>query len=101
MINLLRLRNGYSVKGLRTFCIAANVMVLSLEILRLGESTGWFRSSVWLYLLAEPLRLVQALAYALIRWWRWSPYPIIAFAAFAETIFSFLQKDDSPKAASA
>jgi hypothetical protein len=34
MLNLLRLRNGYSVKGLRVFCIGANVSVLALEAVR-------------------------------------------------------------------
>jgi hypothetical protein len=100
MINLIRLRNGYAVvKGLRTFCISANLMVLSLEILRLGESTGTFRNWGWLYLLPNPLRLVQYLVYALISWWKWSPYPIVAIAAFGETLFSVLQKDASRETA--
>ena len=34
MLNLLRLRNGYSVKGLRVFCIGANVSVLALKVVR-------------------------------------------------------------------
>lgn len=36
MLNLLRLRNGYSVRGLRVFCIGANAAVLALEAVRLG-----------------------------------------------------------------
>jgi len=35
MINLLRLRNGYAVKGLKVFCIGANLSVLALEAVRL------------------------------------------------------------------
>lgn|ERR1700739_345484 len=34
MLNLLRLANGYHVKGLRVFCIGANVSVLALEAVR-------------------------------------------------------------------
>ena len=34
MLNLLRLGNGYHVKGLRVFCIGANVSVLALEAVR-------------------------------------------------------------------
>jgi hypothetical protein len=42
MINFLRLRNGYrSFQGLRTFAILANLMVLLLEIIRLGEWGVW------------------------------------------------------------
>jgi hypothetical protein len=35
LLNLLRLRNGYSVKGLKVFCVGANVSSLALEALRL------------------------------------------------------------------
>jgi len=35
MFNLLRLRNGYRVRGLKSFCIAANVVVLVAEAVRL------------------------------------------------------------------
>jgi len=34
MLNLLRLGNGYHVKGLRVFCIGANISVLALEAVR-------------------------------------------------------------------
>jgi hypothetical protein len=34
MFNLLRLHNGYSVQGLRVFCIGANVATLVLEVIR-------------------------------------------------------------------
>jgi len=38
MINFLRIRNGYrGFNGLRTFAITANVLVLVLETIRLGE----------------------------------------------------------------
>ena len=36
MLNLLRLHNGYGVKGLKVFCIGANVAVLALEAVRVG-----------------------------------------------------------------
>jgi hypothetical protein len=32
MVNLLRIRNGYRVAGLKMFCIAANVTMLALAI---------------------------------------------------------------------
>ncbi len=35
MFNLLRLRNGYSVRSLAVFCIGANVATLALEVVRL------------------------------------------------------------------
>lgn len=35
MFNFLRIRNGYTVAGLRTYCLGANVSVLVFEILRL------------------------------------------------------------------
>lgn len=42
MINFLRLRNGYrGFDGLRTFAITANLMVLVLETIRLGEWGAW------------------------------------------------------------
>jgi hypothetical protein len=31
MFNLLRLRNGYSVGGLKVFCIGANLAALAIE----------------------------------------------------------------------
>ncbi len=34
MFNLLRLRNGYDVEGLKTFCIAANLVALVTEVVR-------------------------------------------------------------------
>jgi hypothetical protein len=35
MLNLLRLHNGYGVRGLKVFCIGANVAVLAVEAVRL------------------------------------------------------------------
>ena len=35
MMNFLRLRNGYAVRGLGTFCIGANLIVWLIEIVRL------------------------------------------------------------------
>ena len=43
MLNLLRLRNGYSVRGLRLFCIGANVMMLAWAV-ALIASIGWPRT---------------------------------------------------------
>jgi hypothetical protein len=34
MFNLLRLRNGYEVEGLKAFCIAANLIALIVEVVR-------------------------------------------------------------------
>ena len=34
MFNLLRLRNGYSVSGLKVFCVGANLAGLVLEVVR-------------------------------------------------------------------
>jgi hypothetical protein len=34
MFNLLRIRNGYGIHRLRTFCIGANAAVLALECVR-------------------------------------------------------------------
>lgn len=34
MLNLLRIRNGYTVRLLRVFCLGANVSALMLEIVR-------------------------------------------------------------------
>ena len=39
MLNLLRIRNGYSVRGLRMFCIAANV-VMTVFVAALMASIG-------------------------------------------------------------
>jgi hypothetical protein len=34
MFNLLRLRNGYSVLGLKAFCVSANLASLMFEVVR-------------------------------------------------------------------
>jgi hypothetical protein len=34
MLNLLRIQNGYTVRGLKVFCLGANVAVLVLEVVR-------------------------------------------------------------------
>lgn len=39
MLNLLRIRNGYSVRGLRMFCISANV-VMTVFVAALMASIG-------------------------------------------------------------
>jgi hypothetical protein len=41
MLNLLRVRNGYAVRGLKMFCIAANILILTLVValvLSIGEA---------------------------------------------------------------
>jgi hypothetical protein len=43
MLNLLRLRNGYRVRGLRLFCIGANVTMLAWAG-ALIASIGWPRT---------------------------------------------------------
>jgi hypothetical protein len=88
MINFLRLRNGYrSIDGLRTFSIIANLMVLTLEIIRLGEWGGWvFRGWGWYYVL--------------MGFWSWSPYFVISVTASGELLFSIFHKDASTDAVS-
>jgi hypothetical protein len=43
LLNLLRLRNGYSVRGLRLSCIGANVMMLAWVVAMIA-SIGWATS---------------------------------------------------------
>jgi len=43
MLNLLRVRNGYAVRGLRVFCIIANV-TLTVFVTALVASMGWPRT---------------------------------------------------------
>jgi len=43
MLNLLRLRNGYGVQGLRLFCIGANV-IMTVFVMALILSIGWPRT---------------------------------------------------------
>ena len=83
MINFLRIRNGYgALDGLRIFAIVANLLVLILEIIRLGEWGGWiFRSWGLYYLLTALLG--------------WSPYLTVGAASAAELTFSIFQKDSS------
>jgi hypothetical protein len=78
MMNFLRLRNSYAgVKGLRTFCIGANLIGLTLETVRFGLfGIAWFR-----YL--GP--------YALVSYW--APYTVAAIAILGELIFSIAGKD--------
>jgi hypothetical protein len=54
MLNLLRLRNGYGVRGLRVFCIGANVAVFALEAVRFGMF-GPFSLIVAVPILAETI----------------------------------------------
>ncbi|MGB8583459.1 MAG: hypothetical protein WCD47_21755 [Candidatus Sulfotelmatobacter sp.] len=43
MLNLLRIRNGYEVRGLKMFCIAANILMLTF-VLALMLSIGKART---------------------------------------------------------
>lgn len=70
MMNFLRLRNGYGVRGLRTSCIGANVMTLFIEIVRLKLFGG------------IPLMIKN-----------WGPYTLVfALAVSAEAIFSLMRQ---------
>ena len=81
MINFLRLRNGYhGFAGLRTFAIVANLLVLVLETIRLGEWGAWLIRHGGVY-------------YAIAAFWLWLPYLVIFFVAAAELGFSILQKE--------
>ena len=72
MMNFLRLRNGYAgTRGLRTFCIAANLIALTLEMLRLGLFGGWIFESGGLYYLLSASN-------------EWTAYLIVALAAFGK-----------------
>ena len=86
MMNFLRLRNGYSgIRGLRTFCIAANLLALTVEMLRFGLFGGWIFES-------------RGLSYLLSASNEWIAYLIVAVAALGETVFSALQKNSSGNA---
>jgi hypothetical protein len=81
MMNFLRLRNGYSgIRGLRTFCIAANVIALTVEMLRFGLFGSWIFESGGLYSLLSASN-------------EWTAYLIVAVAALGETVFSAVQKN--------
>jgi hypothetical protein len=43
MLNLLRVRNGYGVRGLKLYCIGANVM-MQVFVIALIASIGWART---------------------------------------------------------
>ena len=55
MLNLVRLRNGYAVKGLKVFCIGANVAVLALEAVRFKMFPGAFSLVIAVPVLAESI----------------------------------------------
>ena len=81
MINFLRIRNGYGgFNGLRTFAITANLLVLLLETIRLGEWGAWMIRNWGVY-------------YAVAAVWLWIPYLVISGVAGAELVFSIVQKD--------
>ncbi len=68
MVNFLRLRNDYSsVRGLRVTCVGANLIALTIEVVR--------------YVMYGN---------ALLR--SWGPYTlVVGFAVLGETIFSVMQ----------
>jgi hypothetical protein len=76
MLNFLRLRNGYArVPGLMVTCVGANLVALTMEIVRWRLSGG-----------------------TLLRYW--GPYTYIAAVAFlGETILSMVRRNDSGSAA--
>jgi hypothetical protein len=89
MMNFLRLRNGYSgTRGLRTFCIAANLIALTVEIVRFGLFGSWIFESGGFYYLFSTSKA-------------WTAYLIVAVAAFGETIFSALQRTATEESARA
>ena len=63
MLNLLRIRNGYDVRGLKMFCIGANVMMATF-VVALIASIAWARTA------ANP------------------QVPLVLVLVLAETIFS-------------
>jgi hypothetical protein len=72
MVNFVRLRNyGQSVKGLKVTCVAANVVVLTMEIIRYG------------------MEIIRYGMYGNALLKSWGPYTLIAgIAVLGETIFS-------------
>jgi len=89
MMNFLRLRNGYSgIRGLRTFCIAANLIALTVEILRFGLFGTWIFESRGFYYLFSASSV-------------WTAYLIVALAAFGETVFSALRRNATEESARA
>src|SRR5260370_6941696 len=79
MMNFLRLRNGYSgIRGLRTFCIAANLIALTVEILRFGLFGTWIFESGGFYFLFSPSCVS-------------TPFLVFPLASFAATLFSPLR----------
>jgi hypothetical protein len=80
IMNFLRLRNPYAaVSGLKTSCISANLIGLTLEVVRFGLfGVAWLRYSG---------------PYALVSYW--APYIVAMIAIFGELLFSIVQSNDS------
>jgi hypothetical protein len=80
MMNFLRLRNFHvAVPGLKTSCIGANLIGLTLEVVRFGLfGVAWLR-----YL--GPYALVA----------HWAPYTVAAITILGELLFSIAQRNDS------
>jgi hypothetical protein len=80
MMNFLRLRNSHAaVPGLRTSCICANLIGLTLEIVRFRLfGVAWLRHS-------GPYTLVSY----------WAPYTVATIAILGQLLFSIAQRNDS------
>ena len=80
IMNFLRLRNSHAaVPGLRTSCICANLIGLTLEIVRFRLfGVAWLRYS-------GPSALVGY----------WAPYTVATIAILGELLFSLVQRSDS------
>ena len=79
MMNFLRLRNSHAaVPGLRTSCICANLIGLTLEIVR-------FRlfGVAWLRFLGPRALLTH-----------WAPYTFATIAILGELLFSVVRRND-------
>jgi hypothetical protein len=80
MMNFLRLRNSYAtVPGLKTYCVGANLIGLTLEIVRFG-----LFGVLWLRYMGP---------YALVS--HWAPYTVATIAIVGELLFSIAQRNDS------
>lgn len=66
MLNLLRVRNGYGVRGLRLFCIGANVMMLAW-VVALIATIGWKTTVANLQVLLTAALLPVETAFSLAR----------------------------------
>jgi hypothetical protein len=73
MFNLLRLRNGSSVRSLTAFCIGANVAALTLEVLRIRMFGLTFLVTASLILVETIFSLIPALPVDELRHFQFGP----------------------------